>query len=131
MSREHSPKIRCAIYTRKSTDDGLDQDFNSLDAQREAGEAFIASQKNEGWVFLPDHYDDGGFTGGNIERPGLQRLMDDIEKGLVDCVVVYTLRTLDGPADVPRIHPVDRGRRRSDTGQLHPWPAAPDPRSRS
>ncbi len=67
-----TPQIRCAIYSRKSTNDGLDQEFNSLDAQREAGEAFIASQKNEGWICLPDRYDDGGFSGGNIERPGLR-----------------------------------------------------------
>ena len=65
---------RCAIYTRKSNEEGLEQDFNSLDAQREAAEAYIASQKAEGWVCLPDRYDDGGFTGGNIERPALRRL---------------------------------------------------------
>ena len=89
--KEPEPRstIRCAIYTRKSTDEGLDQDFNSLDAQRESGEAYIASQKAEGWVCLPDRYDDGGFSGGNIERPALKRLMEDVEAGKVGCLVVY------------------------------------------
>ena len=87
-------QVRCAIYTRKSTEEGLQQDFNSLDAQREAGEAYIASQKNEGWVCLPDRYDDGGFTGGNMERPALQRLLVDIEAGKLDCVVVYKVDRL-------------------------------------
>ena len=86
--------VRCAIYTRKSTEEGLDQDFNTLDAQREGGMAFIASQKAEGWVCLPDRYDDGGFTGGNIERPALKRLMADIETGKVNCVVVYKVDRL-------------------------------------
>ncbi len=86
--------IRCAIYTRKSTEEGLEQEFNSLDAQREAGEAYIASQKSEGWVCLPDRYDDGGFTGGNMERPALKRLLSDIEAGRVDCVVVYKVDRL-------------------------------------
>lgn len=89
-----APEIRCAIYTRKSTEEGLDQDFNSLDAQRESGEAYIASQKNEGWTCLPDRYDDGGFTGGNIERPALKRLLTDIEAGKVDCIVVYKVDRL-------------------------------------
>ena len=79
--------IRCAIYTRKSTEEGLDQEFNSLHAQREAGEAYIASQKEAGWKALPDHYDDGGFSGGNLDRPALQRLLADIEARRVDCVV--------------------------------------------
>ena len=70
-------KIRCAIYTRKSTEEGLEQDFNSLDAQREACAAYIASQKNEGWTALPDIYDDGGFSGGTLDRPALQRLIQD------------------------------------------------------
>ncbi len=86
--------VRCAIYTRKSTEEGLDQEFNSLDAQRESAVAFIASQKNEGWSCLPERYDDGGFTGGNIERPALKRLMADIEAGKVDCVVVYKVDRL-------------------------------------
>jgi len=71
-------KRRCAIYTRKSTEEGLEQDFNSLDAQREACEAFVLSQKQEGWVALPTHYDDGGYSGGTLDRPALQRLLADI-----------------------------------------------------
>jgi len=88
------PRIRCAIYTRKSTEEGLEQEFNSLDAQREAGEAYIASQKAEGWVCLEQRYDDGGFTGGNLERPAMRRLLADIEAGKVDCVVVYKVDRL-------------------------------------
>ncbi|MFO0863681.1 MAG: recombinase family protein [Gemmataceae bacterium] len=83
------PAIRCAVYTRKSTEEGLEQEFNSLDAQRESAEAFIKSQAHEGWICLPEHYDDGGFTGGNMDRPALRRLIADIEAGKVDCVVVY------------------------------------------
>ena len=86
--------IRCAIYTRKSTDEGLDQEFNSLDAQREAAEAYIASQRGTGWECRPDRYDDGGYTGGNMERPALKRLLDDIKAGNVDCVVVYKVDRL-------------------------------------
>lgn len=89
-----APEIRCAIYTRKSTDEGLSQEFNSLDAQREAAEAYIASQRHEGWVALPDRYDDGGFTGGNMERPALRRLLADIEAGLVDVVITYKVDRL-------------------------------------
>ena len=85
---------RCAIYTRKSTEEGLEQEFNSLDAQRESGEAYVKSQQHEGWECLPDRYDDGGFTGGNMERPALQRLIADIEAGNVDCVVVYKVDRL-------------------------------------
>ncbi|MBU1702658.1 MAG: recombinase family protein, partial [Candidatus Eisenbacteria bacterium] len=85
---------RCAIYTRKSTDEGLDSDFNSLDAQREAAEAYIASQKAEGWTFLPDRYDDGGFSGGTMDRPALRQLLADVEGGKVDCVVVYKVDRL-------------------------------------
>src|SRR5206468_6021689 len=70
--------VRCAVYTRKSTEEGLDQEFNSLHAQRESAEAFIKSQKQAGWVCLPEHYDDGGFTGGNVDRPALNRLLTDI-----------------------------------------------------
>jgi len=86
--------IRCAVYTRKSTEEGLDSDFNSLDAQREAGEAYVASQRNEGWVLLPDRYDDGGFSGGALERPALQRLLRDVEAGRIDCIVVYKVDRL-------------------------------------
>ena len=88
------PTVRCAIYTRKSTDEGLDQEFNTLDAQRESGEAYVASQRHEGWECIADHYDDGGFTGGNMDRPALRRLMADIEAGKVDCVVVYKVDRL-------------------------------------
>ncbi|MBF0094668.1 MAG: recombinase family protein [Alphaproteobacteria bacterium] len=87
-------KIRCAIYTRKSSEEGLDMEFNSLDAQREACESFIASQKTEGWILVPDRFDDGGFSGGNIERPGLKRLLADIEAGKVDCIVTYKIDRL-------------------------------------
>lgn len=86
--------VRCAVYTRKSTEEGLEQEFNTLDAQREAGGAYIASQKSEGWVCLPDQYDDGGFSGGNMDRPALARLLADIEAGKVDCVVVYKVDRL-------------------------------------
>jgi len=94
MIKPATKTVRCAIYTRKSTDEGLDRDFNSLDAQRESAEAFIASQKNEGWVCLPDHYDDGGYTGGNMDRPALHRLLADIEAGKVDAIVVYKVDRL-------------------------------------
>src|SRR5215467_12872738 len=86
--------IRCAIYTRKSTEEGLDQEFNSLEAQREAAVAYIQSQKHLGWVVVADHYDDGGFSGGNLDRPALQQLLDDIEAHRVDCVVVYKVDRL-------------------------------------
>jgi site-specific DNA recombinase len=91
---EKPGRTRCAVYTRKSTDEGLEQDFNSLDAQREAGEAYVASQKNEGWECLPGRYDDGGYSGGNIDRPAFQQLMADIEAGKVDCIVVYKIDRL-------------------------------------
>ena len=86
--------VRCAIYTRKSTDDGLEQDFNSLDAQRESAEAYILSQKHEQWIALDKHYDDGGFTGANIDRPALRQLLLDVEAGLLDVVVVYKVDRL-------------------------------------
>jgi len=81
--------VRCAVYTRKSTEEGLNQEFNSLDAQRESAEAYIASQRAEGWVCLPERFDDGGCTGANLDRPALQRLLAAIAAGQVDCVVVY------------------------------------------
>ncbi|MFO1208926.1 MAG: recombinase family protein [Amaricoccus sp.] len=87
-------KLRCAVYTRKSTEEGLDKEFNSLHAQREACEAYIASQRSEGWALIRDAYDDGGFSGGTLERPGLQQLLADIEEGLVDVVVVYKIDRL-------------------------------------
>ena len=86
--------LRCAIYTRKSTEEGLQQEFNSLDAQREAGEAFIVSQKQEGWQVVADHFDDGGYTGGNMDRPALKRLLAAVESRSVDCVVVYKVDRL-------------------------------------
>src|SRR5205085_7846144 len=85
---------RCAVYTRKSSEEGLDMEFNSLDAQRESCEAFVASQKAEGWLLVPDRYDDGGVSGGNLERPALKRLLADIENGRVDIVVVYKIDRL-------------------------------------
>ncbi len=85
---------RCAIYTRKSVEDGLEKEFNTLDAQREAGEAYIASQKSKGWVCLPEHYDDGGFSGGNMKRPALQNLLKDAKDGLIDIIVVYKIDRL-------------------------------------
>src|ERR1700747_784751 len=88
--RGKSPtSVRFAIYTRKSTEEGLDQEFNSLHAQRESAEAYIKSQKHMGWVCLPKRYADGGFTGGNMERPALKRLLADVDQGRVDCVIVY------------------------------------------
>jgi site-specific DNA recombinase len=87
-------KLRCAVYTRKSTEEGLDLEFNSLDAQREACEAYVASQKAEGWLLVPDRYDDGGFSGATLERPALQRLIADIEAGSIDIVVVYKIDRL-------------------------------------
>jgi len=95
-SKDNNEKgpIRCAIYTRKSSEEGLDQEFNSLDAQRESAEAFIASQKEEGWVCLDEKYDDGGFSGGSMERPALDRMLRDIDAGKIDCVVVYKVDRL-------------------------------------
>jgi len=86
--------VRCAIYTRKSTDEGLNKEFNSLDAQREAAEAFILSQRHEGWTLVPTEYSDGGYTGANMERPGVRQLLADIEAGKIDCVVVYKVDRL-------------------------------------
>jgi site-specific DNA recombinase len=86
--------VRCAIYTRKSTEEGLDQDFKSLHAQREAAEAYIVSQKHLGWTLVPTHYDDGGFAGGNLDRPALQLLLEDIDAHRVDVIVVYKVDRL-------------------------------------
>jgi site-specific DNA recombinase len=86
--------VRCAIYTRKSTEEGLQQEFNSLDAQREASEAFVASQKNEGWQVITDRFDDGGYTGGNMDRPALKRLLAAVEAGTIDCIGVYKVDRL-------------------------------------
>jgi site-specific DNA recombinase len=87
-------KLRCAVYTRKSSEEGLEQEFNSLHAQREACEAYVASQRSEGWALIREPYDDGGFSGGTLERPALKRLLADIEEGLVDVVVVYKIDRL-------------------------------------
>ena len=91
---EETKTKRVAVYTRKSTDEGLDMEFNSLDAQREAGEAFVASQKSKGWICLPDRYDDGGFSGGTTERPALKRLMEDVKLGKIDVICVYKIDRL-------------------------------------
>ena len=87
-------KLRCAVYTRKSTEEGLEQEFNSLHAQRDACEAYIASQRSEGWVAVRDQYDDGGISGATLERPALQQLLADVEDGLIDVVVVYKIDRL-------------------------------------
>ena len=89
-----TPKKRSAVYTRKSTDEGLDQEYNSLEAQRDAGLAYIASQRHEGWIAIDDSYDDGGYSGGNLDRPALKRLLADIEAGRIDIVVVYKIDRL-------------------------------------
>jgi site-specific DNA recombinase len=94
QNRAKPAVVRCAIYTRKSTEEGLEQDFNSLDAQREAAESFIQSQRHEGWVAVPNLYDDGGYTGANMDRPALQLLLADIARGEVNCVVVYKVDRL-------------------------------------
>jgi len=88
------PPKRCAVYCRVSSDERLDQSFNSIDAQKEAGHAFIKSQSHEGWIAVADDYDDGGFSGGNMDRPALRRLMADIQMGKVDIVVVYKIDRL-------------------------------------
>jgi DNA invertase Pin-like site-specific DNA recombinase len=87
-------KVRCAIYTRKSSEEGLDMDFNSLDAQRESCEAYITSQKAEGWLLVADRYDDGGFSGGTMERPALKRLLADVKSAKVEVIVVYKIDRL-------------------------------------
>src|SRR3974377_153712 len=87
-------RVRCAIYTRKSTDEGLQQDFNSLDAQREAAEAFVVSQKQEGWQVIAEHFDHGGYSGAHRARPALKRLLAAVEAREVDCVVVYKVDRL-------------------------------------
>lgn len=91
---EIKKRTRCAVYTRKSNEEGLEQEFNSLDAQRHACENYVASQRSQGWMLVPDYYDDGGFTGGNTERPALKRLLKDIEEGRIDTVIVYKIDRL-------------------------------------
>src|SRR3954453_16437424 len=94
MRREHKPSVRCAIYTRKSSEEGLEQSFNSLDAQREACQAFIISQQHEGWRGLSTPYDDGGYSGATMDRPALKRLLEDIQANKIDTIVVYKLDRL-------------------------------------
>ena len=89
-----TPTVRCAIYTRKSTEEGLEQEFNTLDAQREAAQSFIASQRAEGWTLSPTRYDDGGYTGAHMDRPALQQLLADVRAGRIHCVVVYKVDRL-------------------------------------
>ncbi|MGH9511375.1 MAG: recombinase family protein [Terriglobales bacterium] len=91
---DHHPTTRCAIYTRKSSEEGLEQSFNSLDAQREACEAFVSSQRQEGWKTLVAKYDDGGYSGGTMERPALKRLLEDAARNKIDTVVVYNVDRL-------------------------------------
>src|SRR5271170_1298834 len=106
MPRADASRRRCAIYTRKSSEEGLEQEFNSLAAQCEACEAFIRSQRNEGWVLVRTRYDDGGFSGGNLERPALQQLIADIRAGRIDIVVVYKVdRLTRSLADFTRLYP--------------------------
>src|ERR1700722_20118874 len=94
MNARKKFSFRCAIYTRKSTEEGLEQEFNSLDAQRDAGQAYIASQRHAGWTPIAEHYDDGGFSGGNMHRPALQRLLADIAASKIDCVLVHKVDRL-------------------------------------
>ena len=94
MAATPRQKLRCAVYTRKSSEEGLEMEFNSLEAQREACEAYVASQRAEGWILVPDRYDHGGFSGGTLERPALKRMRTDIESGRVDVVVVYKIDRL-------------------------------------
>lgn len=89
---ETQKQVRCAIYTRKSTDEGLEKEFNTLEAQREAGENYVKSLKHQGWVTIPEHYDDGGFSGGSLKRPALKRLIEDVEAGKIDMIVVYKIK---------------------------------------
>src|SRR3990167_23043 len=95
--------LLCAIYTRKSTSEGLDQDFTSLDAQRESAENYIKSQQHEGWTVCDERYDGGGFTGANIERPTLQKLLNDIKEGKLNCVVVYKVDRLSRRSEERRV----------------------------
>ena len=89
MNTGRSKQVRCAVYTRVSTDQGLEQDFNSLDAQYDASQAYIRSQQHAGWTMVRSKYDEGGFSGGNTDRPALQRLLEDVRAGKVDIIVVY------------------------------------------
>jgi len=94
MATQQPKRVRCVIYTRKSVEQGLEQEFNSLDAQRAACEAYIASRRMDGWELIPDHYDDGGFSGGNMKRPAFQRLLEDVRAGKIDMIVCYKIDRL-------------------------------------
>ena len=94
VPKDSAQQVRCAIYTRKSTDENLDTDFNSLDAQRESAEDYIRAQQHEGWVALPERYDDGAYSGATLERPALRHLMDDVCTGRIDAIVVYKIDRL-------------------------------------
>jgi site-specific DNA recombinase len=94
MTAKAPKRVRCAVYTRVSTEYGLDQEFNSLDAQHEAAEAYIRSQAHDGWTLLRSRYDDGGYSGGSTDRPALQRLLEDIRTGKIDIIVVYKVDRL-------------------------------------
>ena len=87
LPHTQAARKRCAVYTRKSTEEGLDQEYNTLDAQRDSAEAFIRSQRHEGWVALPERYDDGGYTGANMDRPALKKLLDDVREACFDSIV--------------------------------------------
>jgi DNA invertase Pin-like site-specific DNA recombinase len=124
MTKPVAFKRRCAIYTRKSSEEGLDMEFNSLDAQREACEAFIVSQKAEGWLRVGDRFDDGGFSGGTLDRPALKRLLADIEEGLIDVVVVYKIDRLS------RSLMTSPGWSKCLTARVSPSSASPSPSTR-
>ena len=112
QTRGQTPVVRCALYTRKSTEEGLEQDFNTLAAQRESAEAYVKSQAQEGWTLIRTAYDDGGFSGGTIERPALQRLLADIRSGKIDVVVVYKVdRLTRSLADFAKLGQNDRSER--------------------
>src|SRR2546423_6866304 len=114
--------FRCAIYTRKSSEEGLEQDFNSLHAQRESCDAYIKSQRHEGWTPLPALYDDGGYSGGSTERPALQRLLADIQSHLIDVVVVYKVdRLTPSLADFAKIVVIFHAARVSFLSVTHPF----------
>ena len=132
-TRRHE-RVRCAIYTRKSSEEGLEQEFNSLQAQREACEAFISSQRHESWVCLPACYDDGGFSGARMDRPALRRLLADIAAGRVDTVVVYKIdrggawkRAAHHPANKNRLAAAGErgGGKSAPRARGVEWPRAP------
>ena len=116
MTKPITRKLRCAIYTRKSTEEGLEQEFNSLHAQREACEAYIASQRSEGWALIREPYDDGGFSGGTLERPALKRLLADIEEGLTPDGALWAPRPRVHNAMVKALARAFRWRRMLDEG---------------